>query len=57
MEIDQIIYSGASSKLSLHLELEMSQSETSSDPKKMKACIAEYSNHKKVLNSAINLYP
>ena len=46
MEIDKLYIANLQKKIE-HLELEMSQSETSSDPKKMKACIAEYSNHKK----------
>ena len=55
MEIDKLYIANLQKKIE-HLELEMSHSETSSDPKKMKACIAEYTNHKKILNSAINLY-
>ena len=43
LELKQIIAS---------LELEMSKSEISSDPKKMKDCLAQYSTQKQILDAA-----
>ena len=47
LELKQIIAS---------LELEMSKSEISSDPKKMKDCLAQYSTQKKILDAAEKLF-
>ena len=47
LELKQIIAS---------LELEMSKSEISSDPKKMKDCLAQYSTQKQILNAAEKLF-